>query len=157
MRIEGVQKSRTEFSSVQFSSIGSQNTPRRVSSPKKMTVWTVVTSCIKVQWIRSSNPEPVFLVTQTPDTWQYICFREPKRPKYSRIKHIFLTANKLRHLESSSFWPGVVSTLYYVRGKWKNKAHEMLSLGSCRVLSLWTVALATQIPGLGLIDVKTKR
>jgi hypothetical protein len=31
---------------------------------------TVVTSCINVQKIRSSNPKSVLLVTQTPDMWQ---------------------------------------------------------------------------------------
>jgi hypothetical protein len=34
-------------------------------------LWTVITSCIKVQQIRSSNTKPILLVTQAPDMWQY--------------------------------------------------------------------------------------
>jgi hypothetical protein len=65
-----------EYNGVQRSSVGSQNSSSGVSSRKKMSasdsdLWTVVTSCIKAQYIRSSNPKPVLLVTQTPDTWQY--------------------------------------------------------------------------------------
>jgi hypothetical protein len=60
-----------------------------------------------------------------------ICFRYPKRPKYSRIKRVFLTPNKGRYLEPAPRRGVVVPTLCYVQGKWKNKKHELLSLGNC--------------------------
>jgi hypothetical protein len=62
-----------EFSSVQLEVriVPAECPVKEDDSESDSDLWTAVTSCIRVQWIRSSNPKPILLVMQIPDTWKY--------------------------------------------------------------------------------------